>query len=121
MPYEAHERLRSHRGVDLTGKLRVLAFAYIYCRTDVRSCQRLLKKRIEEAQKYNKYFDWIEAGCLSGTGVPVRSELETFCSTALLQSGTREKVVENNKKTEIILCENRMDSGAKNDYTVHSN
>jgi len=23
VPYEAHERLRSHRGVDLTGKLRV--------------------------------------------------------------------------------------------------
>ena len=27
MPYEAHERLRSHRGVDLTGKLRVWACA----------------------------------------------------------------------------------------------
>lgn len=27
VPYEAHECLRSHRGVDLTGKLRVLAFA----------------------------------------------------------------------------------------------
>ena len=29
VPYEAHECLRSHRGVDLTGKLRVLAFANI--------------------------------------------------------------------------------------------
>ena len=27
VPYEAHERLRSHRGVDLTGKLRVWACA----------------------------------------------------------------------------------------------
>ena len=27
LPYEAHERLRSHRGVDLTGKLRVWACA----------------------------------------------------------------------------------------------
>ena len=28
MPYGVHERLRSHRGVDLTGKPRDLAFAY---------------------------------------------------------------------------------------------
>ena len=28
MPYEAHERLRSHRGADLTGKLRVSACAW---------------------------------------------------------------------------------------------
>jgi len=26
VPYEAHECLRSHRGVDLTGKLRVFGF-----------------------------------------------------------------------------------------------
>ena len=28
VPYEAHERLRSHRGADLTGKLRVSACAW---------------------------------------------------------------------------------------------
>lgn len=34
-PYEAHECLRSHRGVDLTGKLLVSAFAYVQHRTSV--------------------------------------------------------------------------------------
>ena len=29
VPYEAHECLRSHRGVDLTGKLRVFGFRLI--------------------------------------------------------------------------------------------
>ena len=34
MPYGVHERLRSHRGVDLTGKPRDLAFAYHHYRTN---------------------------------------------------------------------------------------
>lgn len=41
MPYEAHECLRFHRGVNLTGKLRVLAFAYYNYRINVRACQLL--------------------------------------------------------------------------------
>ena len=63
----------------------------------------------------------MKGGCISGADVSARCEPETFYSTALLQSGTREEVVENNKKIEIILCENRMDNRAKNDYTVPSN
>ena len=34
MPYGIHECLRSHRGVDLTGKPRDLAFAYHHYRTN---------------------------------------------------------------------------------------
>ena len=39
MPYGVHERLRSHRGVDLTGKPRDLAFAYHHYRTKWKGCQ----------------------------------------------------------------------------------
>ena len=39
MPYGVHERLRSHRGVDLTGKPRDLAFAYHHYRTNWKGCQ----------------------------------------------------------------------------------
>lgn len=39
VPYEAHERLRSHRGVDLTGKLRDSAFAYSYYEVCPNNCQ----------------------------------------------------------------------------------
>ena len=39
MPYGVHERLRSHRGVDLTGKPRDLAFAYHHYRTNWKVCQ----------------------------------------------------------------------------------
>ena len=39
MPYGVHERLRSHRGVNLTGKPRDLAFAYHHYRTNWKGCQ----------------------------------------------------------------------------------
>ena len=39
MPYGVHERLRSHRGVDLTGKPRDSAFAYHHYRTNWKGCQ----------------------------------------------------------------------------------
>ena len=39
MPYGVHERLRSHRGVDLTGKPRDLAFAYHHYRINRKGCQ----------------------------------------------------------------------------------
>ena len=40
MPYGVHERLRSHRGVDLTGKPRDLAFAYHHYRTNWKGVSR---------------------------------------------------------------------------------
>ena len=39
MPYGVHERLRSHRGVDLTGKLRDLALAYYQYKAIAKKCQ----------------------------------------------------------------------------------
>ena len=39
MPYGAHECLRPHRGVDLTGKLRDSAFAYYYYTEMRQDCQ----------------------------------------------------------------------------------
>ena len=39
MPYGAHECLRPHRGVDLTGKLRDLALAYYQCKVNLLKCQ----------------------------------------------------------------------------------
>ena len=39
MPYGVHERLRSHRGVDLTGKPRDLAFAYYQYKVNEKKCQ----------------------------------------------------------------------------------
>ena len=39
VPYEAHERLRSHRGVDLTGKLRDSAFACYQYKVNAGDCQ----------------------------------------------------------------------------------
>ena len=39
MPYGVHERLRSHRGVDLTGKPRDLAFVSYHYRTNWKGCQ----------------------------------------------------------------------------------
>lgn len=44
VPYEAHECLRSHRGVDLTGKLRVSAFAYVQHGAEGQRCQERLRK-----------------------------------------------------------------------------
>ena len=43
MPYGVHECLRSHRGVDLTGKPRDLAFAYYQYRVDARGLSRVGK------------------------------------------------------------------------------
>ena len=39
MPYGIHERLRSHRGVDLTGKPRDLAFACYQYKVNAEDCQ----------------------------------------------------------------------------------
>jgi len=39
MPYGAHECLRPHRGVDLTGKLRDLAFACYQYKAGAGDCQ----------------------------------------------------------------------------------
>ena len=39
MPYGAHECLRPHRGVDLTGKLRDLALAYYQYKVNLLKCQ----------------------------------------------------------------------------------
>ena len=39
MPYGVHERLRSHRGVDLTGKPRDLAFACYQYKAGAEDCQ----------------------------------------------------------------------------------
>ena len=39
MPYGVHERLRSHRGVNRTGKPRDLAFAYSYYEVCSNNCQ----------------------------------------------------------------------------------
>lgn len=39
MPYGVHERLRSHRGVDLTGKPRDLAFACYQYKVNAEDCQ----------------------------------------------------------------------------------
>ena len=39
MPYGVHERLRSHRGVNLTGKPRDLAFACYQYKVNAEDCQ----------------------------------------------------------------------------------
>ena len=39
MPYGVHECLRSHRGVDLTGKPRDLAFACYQYKVNAEDCQ----------------------------------------------------------------------------------
>ena len=39
MPYGVHERLRSHRGVDLTGKPRDLVFACYQYKVNAVDCQ----------------------------------------------------------------------------------
>ena len=39
MPYGVHECLRSHRGVDLTGKPRDLAFACYQYKVNAEVCQ----------------------------------------------------------------------------------
>lgn len=39
MPYGVHERLRSHRGVDLTGKPRDLALACYQYKAGAEDCQ----------------------------------------------------------------------------------
>ena len=39
MPYGVHERLRSHRGVDLTGEPRDLAFACYQYKVNAGDCQ----------------------------------------------------------------------------------
>ena len=44
MPYGVHERLRSHRGVDLTGKPRDLALAYYQYKVSDGDCQEKLAK-----------------------------------------------------------------------------
>ena len=122
--YKAHERL-SHTGVWTSPESCEFWLSPMFVIERIfESADDHQEKRIEahEAiQKYKKCFAWMKGGCISGADVSARCEPETFYSTALLQSGTREEVVENNKKIEIILCENRMDNRAKNDYTVPSN